>query len=380
MRRCAPSSPPAPTCSTTTSRPSRACTRTVRPQARYERSLELLARAAAWAREPAEAAGAPARPARHRPAAAAAAPARPLVKTGLMVGLGETADEVDEVLAAAAAAGVDAVTIGQYLQPDSGCLPVARYVTPEEFEDYERRGAALGLTVVAAPFVRSSYRAGELLEQAGGGAARAGPPGRVEWPGVLAAAHTEGRGLRPRLHAPAPERPVRGARLRPHRRPLRARAGRGALAAGGARRLRGGRGTSRAHRTHPRRRPAAGDRPRHHRRTRRGTGGRRRADGRRDHRGLVAGGELRPLRRRPAVPRDAPGGRRPHGAAHERPRPRRGGDRRPLRPGRLHGRGGVQRRTPARSSRRRACSRPSSRCSASRRRTRSWSATASRTT
>ena len=119
----------------------------VRPQARYERSLELLARAAAWARAPGPDG------------------ARLLVKTGLMVGLGETATEVGDVLAAAAAAGVDAVTIGQYLQPDAGCLPVARYVTPEEFEGYERRGAALGLTVVAAPFVRSSYRAGELLER-----------------------------------------------------------------------------------------------------------------------------------------------------------------------------------------------------------------------
>jgi lipoyl synthase len=117
----------------------------VRPQARYERSLELLARAAAWARS-AERAG-----------------ATPLVKTGLMVGLGETAAEVGDVLADAAAGGVDAVTVGQYLQPSAGCLPVARYVAPEEFEDYESRGAALGLTVVAAPFVRSSYRAGELL-------------------------------------------------------------------------------------------------------------------------------------------------------------------------------------------------------------------------
>ena len=98
-----------------------------------------------------------------------AASARPLVKTGLMVGLGETADEVGEVLAAAAAVGVDAVTIGQYLRPDSGCLPVARYVTPQEFADYVRLGAALGLTAVAAPFVRSSYRAGEILEQAGAG-------------------------------------------------------------------------------------------------------------------------------------------------------------------------------------------------------------------
>jgi lipoic acid synthetase len=118
----------------------------VRPQARYERSLGLLARAAAWARtNPAE--------------------ARPLVKTGLMVGLGETADEVAVVLADAAASGVDAVTVGQYLQPRAGCLPVARYVTQQEFAGYERRGEELGLTVVAAPFVRSSYKAGELLER-----------------------------------------------------------------------------------------------------------------------------------------------------------------------------------------------------------------------
>jgi lipoyl synthase len=129
----------------------------VRPQARYERSLELLARAAAWA---------------HSFAPAAAA--RPLVKTGLMVGLGETADEIAAVLADVAASGADAVTIGQYLQPRAGCLPVARYVTPEEFAAYRRRGEELGLTVVAAPFVRSSYRAGELL-QGGAGTEDAGP-------------------------------------------------------------------------------------------------------------------------------------------------------------------------------------------------------------
>jgi lipoic acid synthetase len=127
-----------------------------RPQARYERSLQLLARAAAWARAPRSAGAGP---------AAGSVTVRSLVKTGLMVGLGETADEVAGVLADAAAAGVDAVTVGQYLQPHAGCLPVARYVPPEEFEGYERRGAALGLTVVAAPFVRSSYRAGELLER-----------------------------------------------------------------------------------------------------------------------------------------------------------------------------------------------------------------------
>ena len=122
----------------------------VRPRARYARSLELLARAAAWARAPGTEAHS------GRP--------RPLVKTGLMVGLGETADEVAAVLVDAASAGVDAMTIGQYLQPDAGCLPVVRYVPPAELAAYEERGAALGLTVVAAPFVRSSYRAGKLLD------------------------------------------------------------------------------------------------------------------------------------------------------------------------------------------------------------------------
>ena len=149
----------------------------VRPQARYERSLELLARSAAWARAPepdpgrtcglrgAEAPAAAVPSAARTPAAAVQSAARPLVKTGLMVGLGETAAEVRTALADAAAAGVDAVTIGQYLQPEAACLPVARYVTPDEFDGYERRGAALGLTVVSAPFVRSSYRAGDLLER-----------------------------------------------------------------------------------------------------------------------------------------------------------------------------------------------------------------------
>jgi len=80
-----------------------------------------------------------------------------------MVGLGETTDEVADVLADTAAAGVHAVTIGQYLQPQAGCLAVARYVTPQELRDHERRGSVLGLTVLAGPFVRSSYRAGDLL-------------------------------------------------------------------------------------------------------------------------------------------------------------------------------------------------------------------------
>ena len=57
----------------------------------------------------------------------------------------------------------DSVTIGQYLQPRRDCLPVRRFVTPAEFAVWERRGERLGLRVTAAPFVRSSYRAGEAL-------------------------------------------------------------------------------------------------------------------------------------------------------------------------------------------------------------------------
>jgi lipoic acid synthetase len=84
------------------------------------------------------------------------------------VGLGERAAEVEGVLGDCATAGVDALTIGQYLQPGAGCLPVARYVAPDEFASYETRGVALGLRVSAAPFVRSSYRAGELLHRTAG--------------------------------------------------------------------------------------------------------------------------------------------------------------------------------------------------------------------
>ena len=135
----------------------------VRPQADYGRSLELLRRAAAWAR-----AAAPARSFYGLSPAASPAPARPLVKTGFMVGLGERGDEVAAVLADCVAAGVDLVTIGQYLQPDRACLPVVRYVDPAEFHVYEREGAALGVEVVAAPFVRSSYRAGDLLDRPAG--------------------------------------------------------------------------------------------------------------------------------------------------------------------------------------------------------------------
>jgi lipoic acid synthetase len=143
----------------------------VRPQADYGRSLEMLRRAAEWVRG--------VRPADPRPVAArgahatvgaggepaAARPARPLVKTGLMLGLGETDEEVDAVLRDCVAAGVDVVTIGQYLRPAAGCAPVARYVPPAEFDEWARAGGHLGLTVVAGPLVRSSYRAGDVLDR-----------------------------------------------------------------------------------------------------------------------------------------------------------------------------------------------------------------------
>ncbi|MBN3563864.1 lipoyl synthase [Aliamphritea spongicola] len=88
--------------------------------------------------------------------------ARPEVRTksGLMVGLGETKEEILEVLKDLRAHDVDMLTIGQYLQPSRNHLPVDRYVTPEEFDDYAAEAKALGFSHVASgPLVRSSYHA-----------------------------------------------------------------------------------------------------------------------------------------------------------------------------------------------------------------------------
>jgi lipoic acid synthetase len=82
-------------------------------------------------------------------------------KSGLMVGLGETPDEVATVLADLASNGCQVVTIGQYLQPTPEQVPVARYWTPDDFTAVEAVGRRLGLEVFAGPFVRSSYRADE---------------------------------------------------------------------------------------------------------------------------------------------------------------------------------------------------------------------------
>jgi lipoic acid synthetase len=107
--------------------------RTVRPQAKYERSLEQLSRIKA---------------------------AGLRTKTGFMVGLGETPEEVNEILDDLKAAGVDVVTIGQYLQPTKMHLEVAEFVTPEQFKLYEEMGYAKGFNFVeSGPLVRSSYHA-----------------------------------------------------------------------------------------------------------------------------------------------------------------------------------------------------------------------------
>jgi lipoic acid synthetase len=114
---------------------------TVRPQADFARSLAVLRRAAD-----------------HGGSA---------VKTGLMVGLGETRAEVHELLQQVHLSGAELVTIGQYLRPSRDHLSVVEYVEPAVFDGYAAHGEALGLRVEAAPFVRSSYRAEESLRIGG---------------------------------------------------------------------------------------------------------------------------------------------------------------------------------------------------------------------
>ena len=111
---------------------------TVRPQADYARSLAVLRRAKATA------------------------PATP-TKSGLMVGLGEEPEEVEAVLRDLREAGVDIVTIGQYLRPSAAHIEVTEFVRPAVFERYAATARTLGFAGVAsAPFVRSSYHAAEL--------------------------------------------------------------------------------------------------------------------------------------------------------------------------------------------------------------------------
>ena len=112
----------------------------VRPAARFPRSLEVLRQAKATGQ--------------------ALFGEAFRTKSGLMLGLGETEAELLEVLAALVQAGVDILTLGQYLRPTRHQLPVRRYVPPEEFEELAGKARALGFrTVFAGPMVRSSYHA-----------------------------------------------------------------------------------------------------------------------------------------------------------------------------------------------------------------------------
>jgi len=109
----------------------------LRPEANYERSLAQLK----FAREYGSA----------------------LVKTGIMVGLGETIDEIEHLFSDLSKTGVHIVTVGQYLQPTRNEVKVDRYVTPEEFEIYKEFGKKVNIRhVESGPFVRSSYRANEI--------------------------------------------------------------------------------------------------------------------------------------------------------------------------------------------------------------------------
>ncbi|RYG27245.1 lipoyl synthase [bacterium] len=87
-------------------------------------------------------------------------------KSGIMLGLGETKDEVVKTLRDLRAVGVDAVTIGQYLRPTMKHLPVSEYIHPDAFKEYEAIGDELGFAFVASgPFIRSSYNAIEFSKK-----------------------------------------------------------------------------------------------------------------------------------------------------------------------------------------------------------------------
>ncbi len=116
--------------------------RRVRPQANYEQSLRVLRFAKQYNPDS-------------------------LTKSGLMVGLGESMNEVHELLRDTLESGVDVSTIGQYLQPTRRNLRVCEYVTPERFEAYRDYGLSLGFKMVfSGPFVRSSYMADRVSEEA----------------------------------------------------------------------------------------------------------------------------------------------------------------------------------------------------------------------
>ncbi len=86
------------------------------------------------------------------------------VKSGLMLGLGETIDEVLDVMRDLRSHGVDILTLGQYLRPSPKHLPIVRYVSPGEFDDLRQAGMGMGFAhVESGPLVRSSYHAAEAV-------------------------------------------------------------------------------------------------------------------------------------------------------------------------------------------------------------------------
>jgi lipoic acid synthetase len=87
-----------------------------------------------------------------------------LTKSGFMLGLGETKEEILELLRDLREVGCDFLTVGQYLQPHPDRLPVVRFVPPEEFEEYKRLGEEMGFKAIASgPFVRSSFHAAKMF-------------------------------------------------------------------------------------------------------------------------------------------------------------------------------------------------------------------------
>jgi lipoic acid synthetase len=87
-----------------------------------------------------------------------------LTKTSLMLGLGETDQEIRDTMADLRAAAVDILTLGQYLRPTRNHLNIERFVTPDEFDRYREWALSLGfLECVSGPLVRSSYRAEQAL-------------------------------------------------------------------------------------------------------------------------------------------------------------------------------------------------------------------------
>ncbi|MDG1148039.1 MAG: lipoyl synthase [Crocinitomicaceae bacterium] len=115
----------------------RRLTKAVRIQAKYDRSLEVLFRLKKGGMK---------------------------TKSGIMLGLGETPEEVIETMEDLASVNVDILTLGQYLQPTAKHLPISEFVTPEKFQEYKEIGLKLGFKYVeSGPLVRSSYRAEKHL-------------------------------------------------------------------------------------------------------------------------------------------------------------------------------------------------------------------------